>query len=247
VRRIDFKARDAILRRGPKSLAYLPLPEAILTAFVGFPTRPFRGKNRPGSRPASCLRKARRPHCIRSTKTATRVRKRTVRKLTTGLLAVAFVAGMGAFAWKACATDEMAPPSSSTETPAAGDTGAAPAGDTGAAPAGGECCKAGDTMPPLDLIKNTPKHGLHNPYNGKWDEVAEEGHKKFLSFSCNGCHGGGGGGTARRWWSAPCRPSEASSRRRTIYGRSSPGSARLIRTPRARSTSPCSRRRITAI
>jgi hypothetical protein len=117
-----------------------------------------------------------------------------VRKLTTGLLAVAFAAGMGAFAWKACATDETAPPSSSTETPTAGDTGAAPAGDTGAAPAGGECCKAGDTMPPLDLVKNTPRHGLHNPYNGKWDEVAEEGHKKFLSFSCNGCHGGGGGG-----------------------------------------------------
>jgi Cytochrome C oxidase, cbb3-type, subunit III len=110
-----------------------------------------------------------------------------VRKLTTGLLAVAFIAGMGAFAWKACATDE---PARQTDDKASAET---PPADTGSA-AGGECCKAGDTTPPLDLVKNTPKHGLHNPYNGKWDEVADEGHHKFLSFSCNGCHGGGGGG-----------------------------------------------------
>ena len=24
--------------------------------------------------------------------------------------------------------------------------------------------------------------------------IGDEGHKKYLSFSCNGCHGGGGGG-----------------------------------------------------
>ena len=51
-----------------------------------------------------------------------------------------------------------------------------------------------DTTPPLDLVKNTPKGGLHNPYNGKWADFAEAGHKKFLSLGCNGCHGGGGGG-----------------------------------------------------
>ena len=119
-----------------------------------------------------------------------------MRKLTSGLLAVALIVGMGAFAWKACATDEPATQTddkaSSAETPAA-DTGAAPAGGEAAA-AGGECCKADDTTPPLDLVKNTPKGGLHNPYNGKWADVAEEGHKKFLSLGCNGCHGGGGGG-----------------------------------------------------
>jgi len=102
---------------------------------------------------------------------------------------------MGAFAWKACATDEPAKQTedkSSAGTPAT-DTGAAPAGGDATA-AGGACCKAGDTTPPLDLVKNTPKGGLHNPYNGKWADVGEEGHKKFLSFGCNGCHGGGGGG-----------------------------------------------------
>ena len=117
-----------------------------------------------------------------------------MRKLTTGLLAIAFIAGMGAFAWKACATDEPAKQTgASAETPAAGDTAAAPATDAGAE-TGGACCKAGDTTPPLDLVKNTPKGQLHDPYNGKWADIAEEGHKKFLSFGCNGCHGGGGGG-----------------------------------------------------
>ena len=35
---------------------------------------------------------------------------------------------------------------------------------------------------------------MHNPYNDKIAAMTEEGHKKYLSFSCNGCHGGGGGG-----------------------------------------------------
>ncbi len=73
-----------------------------------------------------------------------------MRKLTTGLLAVAFIAGMGAFAWKACATDE---PAKQTDDKASTET---PPADTAAAP-GGECCKAGDTSPPLDLVKNTPQ------------------------------------------------------------------------------------------
>ena len=64
------------------------------------------------------------------------------------------------------------------------------------AAAGGDCCKAGDDTPPLDLIKATPKGGLHNPYNDKIADAAfaEEGHKTYLSAGCNGCHGGGGGG-----------------------------------------------------
>lgn len=117
-----------------------------------------------------------------------------MRKLTTSLLAVAFIAGMGAFAWKACATDEpvkQTEDKSSAGTPAT-DTGAAPAGE--AAAAGGECCKAGDMTPAIDLVNNTPKGQLHNPYNGQIDAIKDEGHKKFMGLSCNGCHGGGGGG-----------------------------------------------------
>jgi len=121
-----------------------------------------------------------------------------VHKITTGILTLVVVAGMGAFAWKACATDEpaqQAAPAQPAGEQAAPAGGAAPA--DAAAPAaagGGECCKPGDTTPPLDLIKTTPKGGLHNPYNDKIAEMADEGHKKYLSFSCNGCHGGGGGG-----------------------------------------------------
>lgn len=117
----------------------------------------------------------------------------------TGLLTLVIVAGMAAFAWKASATDTLAQQAAPAgqaapadpATPAQPAEGAAAGG--GAAP-GGECCKPGDTTPPLDLIKATPKGGLHNPYNDNIAAMAEEGHKKYLSFSCNGCHGGGGGG-----------------------------------------------------
>jgi mono/diheme cytochrome c family protein len=109
-----------------------------------------------------------------------------VRKIITGLLAVVLVASLGACTWKACAAEDAAQPTE--DKPAAGDAAA------GGAAAGGECCKPDDTTPPLDLIKATPKGGLHNPYNDKIADVAEAGHKKYLSFSCNGCHGGGGGG-----------------------------------------------------
>jgi mono/diheme cytochrome c family protein len=117
-----------------------------------------------------------------------------VRKLIIGLFALAIVGGVGFGAWQASATDEAAPatPAATPAAPAAG--AAAPAAD--AAAAGGACCKAGDTTPPLDLIKATPKGGLKNPYADKVTDAAfkEEGHKKYLGFGCNGCHGGGGGG-----------------------------------------------------
>ncbi len=118
-----------------------------------------------------------------------------MRKIITGLLTVVFIAGMGAFAWKACATDE--PPTQTEAKPAggeaAGGTGEAAGGE---AAGGGDCCKADDTTPPLDLVKATPKGGLHNPYKDKITDAAfaEEGHKTYLSAGCNGCHGGGGGG-----------------------------------------------------
>jgi mono/diheme cytochrome c family protein len=94
-------------------------------------------------------------------------------------------------AWTGCAqaAEETAPAAGTLATPESDAAKAAPA-----AGAAGECCKAGDTTPPLDLIKATPKGGLHNPYNDKVADLAEENHKKYLSMGCNGCHGGGGGG-----------------------------------------------------
>jgi mono/diheme cytochrome c family protein len=105
------------------------------------------------------------------------------------------IVGVGTGMWGTQAAEEAAPAGTTPSTPApAAPAGgeAAPAG--GGAAAGGACCKAGDTTPPLDLIKATPQAGLHNPYNGQIDAVAEEGHKKYMSAGCNGCHGGGGGG-----------------------------------------------------
>ena len=121
-----------------------------------------------------------------------------MRKIIIGLTAAVLVS---AGAWVGCsqAADEAAPaapPAPATPAPAApaaGGDAAAPA----AAPAGGDagaCCKADDTTPTLDLIKATPKGGLHNPYKDKIAEFADAGHKKYMSAGCNGCHGGGGGG-----------------------------------------------------
>lgn len=47
---------------------------------------------------------------------------------------------------------------------------------------------------PDQLVKETPKGGLHNPYKDTDKKIVEEGHQEFLSHGCNGCHGGGGGG-----------------------------------------------------
>jgi mono/diheme cytochrome c family protein len=74
---------------------------------------------------------------------------------------------------------------------AASDQAGAPAQD--AAAAGGACCKAGDTTPPVELVKKVPKGQLKSPYPD-FAKVAEEGHKQFLRPGCNECHGGTGGG-----------------------------------------------------
>ena len=47
---------------------------------------------------------------------------------------------------------------------------------------------------PPDLVKQTPKGQLKNPYNDSQADIVAEGEKIFLGYSCNGCHGGGGGG-----------------------------------------------------
>jgi len=47
---------------------------------------------------------------------------------------------------------------------------------------------------PADLVKQTPKGQLKDPYKESDAAVVAEGEHLFLSYSCNGCHGGGGGG-----------------------------------------------------
>ena len=47
---------------------------------------------------------------------------------------------------------------------------------------------------PTDLVKQTPKGQLKNPYTDSQADIVADGEKKFLGYSCNGCHGGGGGG-----------------------------------------------------
>lgn len=125
-----------------------------------------------------------------------------MRNIITLLLTTVVVGGLGLAAFKACAADEPKQTDDKATAAPAGDAGAtpaAPAGDAAAAApadaaAGGECCKAGDMTPPLDLVAKTPKGGLHNPYNDQIDATKEAGHKLFMGLSCNGCHGGGGGG-----------------------------------------------------
>ena len=112
-----------------------------------------------------------------------------MRKIMIGLIAAGIIS---AGAWVGCsqAADEAAPA-------AAGGARCRRAAAAAAAPAGGDagaCCKAGDTTPPLDLIKATPKGGLHNPYKDQIAAIADAGSKKYISAGCNGCHGGGGGG-----------------------------------------------------
>lgn len=48
--------------------------------------------------------------------------------------------------------------------------------------------------PPLDAVKNTPVGQLKNPFTTDNKALVELGRKRFLSASCNGCHGGTGGG-----------------------------------------------------
>ena len=46
---------------------------------------------------------------------------------------------------------------------------------------------------PQDLAKSAEKGSLKSPYPD-FKKVEEEGHQKFMSAGCNGCHGGTGGG-----------------------------------------------------
>ncbi len=116
-------------------------------------------------------------------------------KIIVGLLAVGVVSfGLGD--WKSLAADETsvasptppadAPPLTNGPAPAAG--GGAAEGATAGGP------MLGPATPPSELVASTPKGQLKNPYNDNIAAIAEEGHHRYLSAGCNGCHGGGGGG-----------------------------------------------------
>ena len=125
-----------------------------------------------------------------------------MRKIVIGLLAFGF-AGVGVGLWTCQAADEAAPPAGDQSAPAVAGpaAGGAPAaeGAPAAAPAGeaanGACCKAGDTTPPIELVKQVPPGQLHSPYPD-YAKLAkdEELVKSFRLPGCNECHGGGGGG-----------------------------------------------------
>jgi mono/diheme cytochrome c family protein len=118
-----------------------------------------------------------------------------VRKIIIGLLALGF-AGVGVGLWTCQAADEAAPPAGDQSAPAAAAPAAGGAPTAEGAPAGeAACCKAGDTTPPTELVKQVPPGQLHSPYQD-YAKLAkdEELVKDFRLPGCNECHGGGGGG-----------------------------------------------------
>jgi len=61
---------------------------------------------------------------------------------------------------------------------------------------GEECCKAGDTTPPTELVEKVPPGHLHSPYQD-YAKLAKDDPdlvKQFRLPGCNECHGGTGGG-----------------------------------------------------
>ncbi len=47
---------------------------------------------------------------------------------------------------------------------------------------------------PTDLVKQTPKGKLKNPYKDTQADIDSQGETFLRSYSCSGCHGGNGGG-----------------------------------------------------
>ena len=59
-----------------------------------------------------------------------------------------------------------------------------------------QCCKAGDTTPPTELLAKVPLGQLHSPYSD-YAKLAKDDPdlvKRFRLPGCNECHGGNGGG-----------------------------------------------------
>ena len=47
---------------------------------------------------------------------------------------------------------------------------------------------------PTDLVKQTPKGKIKDPYKDSQADIVAQGETLFRSYSCSGCHGGSGGG-----------------------------------------------------
>jgi mono/diheme cytochrome c family protein len=47
---------------------------------------------------------------------------------------------------------------------------------------------------PIDLVKQTPKGQIKDPYKDTQADIVAQGETLFRSYSCSGCHGGTGGG-----------------------------------------------------
>jgi len=96
--------------------------------------------------------------------------------------------GIGGLSWISQAAEET-----SAEHPAAHEK--AEVKEKEAAGKEEECCKAGDTTPPLDLVQRVPLGQLHSPYQD-YAKLAKEHElvKDFRLPGCNECHGGTGGG-----------------------------------------------------
>ncbi|MFD0988420.1 c-type cytochrome [Methyloligella solikamskensis] len=69
------------------------------------------------------------------------------------------------------------------------DTEAAASGEEG-----DDEAASGGNKSPTEVIEATEKGQLTSPYADDPESVAEAGHKLYMGFGCNGCHGGGGGG-----------------------------------------------------
>ena len=111
-----------------------------------------------------------------------------MRQFITGLLTVGLIV-FGAREWESLAADAAPSATPAPAGEAAPAPGATPPSSAGAA----SPASAGGTMSPIDRVASTPKGQLKNPYMD-YAGMADEGHKKFMSSGCNGCHGGGGGG-----------------------------------------------------
>jgi mono/diheme cytochrome c family protein len=67
----------------------------------------------------------------------------------------------------------------------------AAAAPAAAAPAGGTDYTK---ISPVDLVKQTPKGQIKDPYKDTQADIVAQGETLFRSYSCSGCHGGTGGG-----------------------------------------------------
>jgi len=110
------------------------------------------------------------------------VRGRTVGLLVLGMVVLGGV--IGAVLWLPRSDKEM--PARSEAVGSGEETASAAA----------TCCKAGDTTPPTELVKQVPKGELHSPYPD-YKKLAKDDPdlvKQFRLPGCNECHGGTGGG-----------------------------------------------------